>query len=604
MTVNFLKTNKPTGLIFAGVLLSSIAILPKSYNPYLVLKAPILILFLGMTLFFLREKISINDIKKERNFVLGMIFFLTSLTVSGLLSSANSNRIFWGEYDRKNGLYSYLALSLLILVMILIRNELKVLTIFSYIYASAFIMSIYFLCQSLGLNLLNEKFVYGPIVGFFGNPNFTSAFLGIMCAFPIGYIFSKSHKKLPHILVLFFFIALIKQSGSIQGFLLVASSLSLFSILKIMDLKQNRVAVIATSVSILIIGATSLLGLLGLGPLSSFLFRTSAKIRVGYFESAIEMFKSKPLIGIGTDSYGDFFRQFRPDWLIEMIGDGTTNNDAHNVFLHLLSTSGVITFTIFTILNLYCLYRGIRGVVENPKSLELQIIVVGFSSYLLQSLLSINNLGLAIWGWFFMGMILLLTSKKAKLTDSRISSSKPKILKLIGLVSGMALVVLASIGFLRASEEVKLRNYTTNLQIDGSQSYRESKFNELASISNYWINDVTPSLAIQNAFLVLGASEAAEIISRETYRKNPDSRDALWALVEVTQRRGNLERVVELRETLILKEKRAPWVLLEQADTLIRLGRSSEALPLVKEAEMKGADAVRLKEIKLLLTEG
>lgn len=576
------------------------AILPNSYNPYLVMKAPTLFLFLGIAVFFLSKKISTIEIRKEIIFFLGVIFFLVAFTVSGILSTTNPTRIFWGEYDRKNGLYSYLGLSLLIFVMISIKNQLKVFALFRYIYTSAFIMSIYFLCQALGLNLLNEKFVYGPIVGFFGNPNFTSAFLGMMCSFPIGYIFAKSGNKFLHFSVLFLFIGLIKQSGSIQGFLLAASSLAFFSILKIQDFKRSRVAVIATSVSILVFGAASLLGLLGIGPLNSFLSRTSARIRVGYFDSAIEMFKSNPLIGVGTDSYGDYFRQFRPDWLIEMIGDGTTNNDAHNVFLHLLSTSGVFTFTAFTFLNIYCLYRGIRGVIENPMSLELRIIVASFSSYLLQSLLSINNFGLAIWGWFFMGMILLLTSKEEKLNNKRIAGYLPKTTKLIGPVSGIALVALASLGFVRASEEVKLRNYTTNLQVNASQSDKESKFNELASVSNYWINDVAPSLAIQNAFLVLGASEAAELISRETYKTNPDSRDALWALVDITQRRGNLEESVQLRQILIMKEKRAPWVLLEQADTLIRLGRSSQALALIEEAEIKGADIARLNEIKHL----
>ena len=159
--------------------------------------------------------------------------------------------------------------------------------------------------------------------------------------------------------------------------------------------------------------------------------------------------------------------------------------------------------------------------------------------------------------------------------------------------------MITVLGFLRLGEAVKLKSVTANIVIDGSQQYKEQKFAELASISGYWLPDVANSMLIQEAFLNLGASEAAETVSKATYAQNLDSRDALWALVAIQTRRGNFAEAIVLREKLIVKEKESSWVLLDQADSYAELGNRIKAEEYLTRAKNKpDVDAGRVSLIQ------
>ena len=330
-----------------------------------------------------------------------------------------------------------------------------------------------------------------------------------------------------------------------------------------------------------------LLGLLGIGPLGGFLERNSFRIRLGYFESAVSMWANNIVVGVGTDSYGDFFRQVRPDWVIPLIGDSTTSNDAHNTYLNLLATSGFFTFLFYFSLNTYCLYRGFTALKRGTHDIVMVIalaVVIGFQ---LQSLISINHIGLAIWGWLAMGVVFVRSETITRPNKVGPAGSKNRVFQSLYVFLVLTLSVITVIGFLRFSEAAKLKSATANIFIDGSQQYKEQKFAELAGVSSYWIPDVANSMLIQEAFLNIGASEAAETISKATYAKNPDSRDALWALVAIQTRRGNLVEVIALREKLIGKEKESSWVLLDQAESYVEMKNKIKADEYLSKARTK-----------------
>ena len=94
-------------------------------------------------------------------------------------------------------------------------------------------------------------------------------------------------------------------------------------------------------------------------------------------------------------------------------------------------------------------------------------------------------------------------------------------------------------------------------------------------------------MLIQEAFLNIGASEAAETISKATYAINPDSRDALWALVAIQTRRGNFVEAIALREKLIGKEKESSWVLLDQAESYAEIKNKIKADEYLSKARTK-----------------
>jgi tetratricopeptide (TPR) repeat protein len=140
---------------------------------------------------------------------------------------------------------------------------------------------------------------------------------------------------------------------------------------------------------------------------------------------------------------------------------------------------------------------------------------------------------------------------------------------------------------MRLDEGVRLKSAAGNIVVGGTQEYKEQKFAELASVSGYWIPDVANSMIVQEAFLNIGASEAAETISKATYAQNLDSRDALWALVAIQTRRGNFTEAIALREKLIVKEKQSSWILLDQADSFAEIKNRVKAIEFLNKAKTK-----------------
>jgi O-antigen ligase len=581
-------------MLFATTIFS----IPLLSDTYISPKIPVLALALTLLIGSLyRVKRLEWSIDAKIVFVLSALFLISTI-VAGYFSGISTTRLLWGETTRGNGLISYILLILVFLVtskffyLVNVKKFSRLTVLFITFSAS------YFFLQYVGLNLYSESFIYGPMVGFFGNPNFTSSFLGISFALVSGLIIFQSASRYLLLFLAIGIVIVIYLSGSIQGLLLVFFSIAVYGHLYGFHRGIKKSKLLTTSFFTLIISSVVFIGFFGLGPLGEYLERQSLRVRFGYFESAVAMFRSNPLTGVGTDSYGDYFRQFRPEWLIKLIGDATTSNDAHNVYLNILATSGVVPFLFFAALNLIVVYRGVVTVLKGSRDLVLIVSLVILLSFQLQSLISINHIGLSIWGWFAMGVVVSRTqpqiTKEEKDKKVQTVSSLLMLTLVIGLTSSGTIL-----GLQRAFESLKLKSAVSGIVIDADQSYKEAKFLEIANSSGYWVSDVTNSMLIQEAFLNLGASEAAETISEATYLKNEDSRDALWALTAIKTRREKIEEAIVLREKLIIKENGSSWVLLDQAEAFIKVQNKDRSRYYLDLARTKqDVDQVRMADLE------
>jgi O-antigen ligase len=595
-----LKNSDSTATIVFSMMLFATTIfsIPLLSDTYISPKIPVLALTLTLLIGCLyRVKRLEWSIDAKIVFVLSALF-LISTVVSGHFSGISINRLLWGETTRGNGLISYFLLVLVFLTTSKFFYLVNVKLFSRLIVFFIFISASYFFLQYVGLNLYSESFVYGPMVGFFGNPNFTSSFLGMSFAFVLGLIIFQSTSRYPLLILAIGILPAIYLSGSIQGLLLVFFSIAVYSHLYGFHRGIEKPKLLISSIFTLVASSFIFIGFLGLGPLGDYLERRSLRTRFGYFESALLMFRSNPLTGVGTDSYGDHFRQFRPDWLTKLIGDATTSNDAHNVYLNILATSGGITFLLFLALNLLVVFRGVAAVLRGSRDLTLIVSLVVLLNFQLQSLISINQIGLSIWGWFAMGVVFSRTQpqllKKKSSKEVRTASLALMMTLVVGLTSSVTIL-----GSQRVFESLKLKSAVSGIVIDADQSYREAKFLEIANSSDYWLTDVTNSMLIQEAFLNLGASEAAETISEATYLKNQDSRDALWALTAIKTRREKIDEAIVLREKLILKENMSSWVLLDQAEAFIKVKNKEKSRYYLDLASAKkDVDQVRITDLE------
>ncbi len=598
--VNELKgAGTRTTILFSIMLFATtIFSIPLLSDTYILPKIPILalaLILLAAGLYRVKRLAWSTDAKII--FVLSALFLISTI-VTGYFSGIPTTRLLWGETTRGNGLISYFLLVLVFLITSKFFHLVNVKLFSRLIVFFIFFSTSYFFLQYEGLNLYSESFIYGPMVGFFGNPNFTSSFLGMSFAFVLGLIIFQCTSRYPLLILAIGIVPIAYLSGSIQGLLLVFFSIAIYVHLYGFYRGIQRSKLLVSSFFTLVTSSFIFIGFLGLGPLSEFLERQSLRVRFGYFESAVIMFRSNPLTGVGTDSYGDHFRQFRPEWLIKLIGDGTTSNDAHNVYLNILATSGGITFLLFAALNLLVVFRGVAAVLRGSRDLTLIVSLVVLLNFQLQSLISINQIGLSIWGWFAMGVVVSRTqpqvSMKKASKEVRTASLALMMTLVVGLTSSVTIL-----GSQRVFESLKLKSAVSGVVIDADQSYKEAKFLELANSSDYWLTDVTNSMLIQEAFLNLGASEAAETISEATYLKNQDSRDALWALTAIKTRREKIDEAIVLREKLILKENMSSWVLLDQAEAFIKIKNKDKSRYYLDLASAKkDVDQVRITDLE------
>jgi hypothetical protein len=108
------------------------------------------------------------------------------------------------------------------------------------------------------------------------------------------------------------------------------------------------------------------------------------------------------------DSYGDSYKAARPAVaLIDTPGPKVVSNSAHNVFLDIFAYGGWPLFLSYiailgvALTSIVRLFRRSRAF--DPIYVTLTAI---WATYLLQSIISINQIGLAIWGWVTSGALI------------------------------------------------------------------------------------------------------------------------------------------------------------------------------------------------------
>ena len=141
--------------------------------------------------------------------------------------------------------------------------------------------------------------------------------------------------------------------------------------------------------------------MLQIGPLSELLYKSSVSIRGFYWRAGFKMFFSDPLTGVGVDSYGDYFKEFRETQYSLNYGFDLTSTNAHNVPIQFFATGGIFVGISYILINIFILHSAF-GAIKLASERNKPIIVTIFASWLAfqaQSIISIDNIGLTIWGW-------------------------------------------------------------------------------------------------------------------------------------------------------------------------------------------------------------
>jgi O-antigen ligase len=234
--------------------------------------------------------------------------------------------------------------------------------------------------------------------------------------------------------------------------------------------------------------------------------------------------------GVGFDTYGDWFRTLRRSSALVRPGIDTVSNSAHNVFLDIFAFGGLPLVTAYVVILVFVLLSIMRFT-KRHKHFDFYFValVSAWSCFQLQSVISINQVGLAIWGWLLSGAIIAYERITAEHDPNSLEvTSREKLKKgtnseiiSFGLRAGVGFVIGLLIAVPPLSADMKWRS----AQMSGNAVQVESvlKSSYMNPLNSYKF------LEIVGAFEQSNLPETARKLALEAVDFNPHNYES-WRL--------------------------------------------------------------------------
>lgn len=368
-----------------------------------------------------------------------------------LVSGGEKLQQLYGTTGRNTGFFTYLAFSMLFVVSIVSSNKAFLNLFFMTSLAVGAASLAYGVIQALGRDPFVWVGPYSPVFGFLGNPNFQSSLLGILGSIVFAQLLSgvvKTQAKIACLGYLLVTLYVIKETDSQQGFLvlLFGSGIALG-----VYVNQRNKVLGYSYLGLALFGFIAILvGTLNKGPLASLLYKDSVTYRGDYWRAGWKMTLDNPIFGVGLDSYGDWYRRSRTIEATLRRGPDLTTNAAHNVFLDFSAYGGFPLVLIYIALMVLVMVSAVK-VIGRSKGFNAGFVglVAGWVAFQAQSIISINQIGLAIWGWVLSGLIIgyeintrgsevVIQKKTGKIAAKAAQSSAGSVMSMfIGLITGV-----------------------------------------------------------------------------------------------------------------------------------------------------------------------
>lgn len=473
-------------------------------------------------------------------FTASVLSFTAFSLLTNFTSPAPFNLTFYGVNGRNTGFLTYFFFSVFALAGFALSQIDNFKTLLYGFFFAGVVNIVYCLWAWQIGDFIPWNNIYGQILGTFGNPNFIGAFLGMVIVGITSYLLQPNlGLPLRVSLLAINLVAFLEviASRAVQGLVVTFGGLTIVLFFWLRSKVVNRVILPAYVVTVGILGLISILGALQKGPMASIIYKRSVSLRGSYWNAGIEMGRDNLLTGVGMDAYGNNYRRYRSlNAFTDMPGPETVSNAAHNIVIDIFAFGGLpLLFSYLFILGI-TFVSIVRFTIGNK---QFDFIFVAMTSiwlcYQAQSLISINQIGLGIWGWVLSGAIVayeiqdrkkqsdIKKSQGAKTRATEIDDLKSIMTAIAGMVVGIIIALpplKADINWLAALKSQNLDRILLSLE--------PSYFNPTDSARL-----VAAVTGLQNNKL----NKQALDIARQGVRYNPDFTDAwkmLYYLPEVT----------------------------------------------------------------------
>jgi O-antigen ligase len=372
-----------------------------------------------------RDKITFKHF--DSFLLFGLLIFVIIAT---FVSDASLSRSLFGTYGR---LFGAVTSILLILTALYFKYfpEIQMFQVINYLSIAGVISIVYGALQFIGIDPAPWENPYSPIVGFLGNPNFQSSFIGLTVLSLSYFLIAHFSSKLRVMVVLVFQligIFEIIKSGSIQGLFVIG--IGFFTVIAYLSLHRSlNLGIGFLTVTLLPSLTLILFGLNGHGILGPIFSSGTLANRVEYWKSGLQMIKENALFGLGPDQFGTWFRFYRPQSTVDLLGTEVVTDSPHNSIIEFGVSFGFLAMLFYSVLIVYTLFK-ILKIASNSEKLSIEHLVLAavFAGFVGQSLISPNQLGLTIWGWVLLGTLnrVIFVSPKEKIAKARLLDNKKK----------------------------------------------------------------------------------------------------------------------------------------------------------------------------------
>jgi hypothetical protein len=336
-----------------------------------------------------------------------------------------------------------------------------------------------------------------------------------------------------------------------------------------------------------IFGLVAALGTAGFGPLGNALYQYTINLRTWYWRVGVEMGSSSPIFGIGVDSYGDFYREFRPIELIRLTSMDLTVNNAHNTFIQIYATLGIVGLIGLLLPFSIAVPIALREIL-NPSKNEKSIAVIIFLALWAAAAISIDNIAIAVWNWAFLGIMLSFTLRHQNEFAKEKSSKTPKKKELYdwNLLAARALSIVMFLFAWQASSPDRgileeKRNYVAPEDTSANMVQKRNRLLAIGASPFLMEKQVADLASDQNA--IGGGSRSLDLV-KDKVKLFPND-FYLWDQLAVFEENGgSVSKAINARRSqLALDPNHAPvWLI--YANNLVVANRYVEALDALRKA--------------------
>jgi O-antigen ligase len=518
---------------------------------------------------------SINIIKVDKNlkylFVILALFNLVMLIDA--LNTDNTTTAFFGEIQRRNGFLTYFCMSIVLLSSAIFLKFNNIRRLFIAAFLTGLIIGIYGLMQHNGKDFVKWVNNYNSIIGTLGNPNFAAALMAVVATIVFGIAINSSFNliyRLSSLILVGLLLTVIYLSHARQGLISMFVGIGLSMLIYIYS--WNKKIGILSLVGGSLFSIAGILGMLQIGPLTNLLYKPTVSVRGYYWRAGISMMKDNPLFGVGIDRYGAYFKQYRETGYSLSYGMEITSTNAHNTPIQFFATGGIPLGLMYLLMLSFVFYVGVKGLVKS-KGNERLILGSIFSAWVAfhsQSLVSIDNIGISIWGFLLAGAIVALSldilsinepNKNLKITN-RISESKKLFQPILSIMLLIPAIILVSQLHRGESDMFKLKSSFNPTPGADNKVMRDFAIKTLKDpfLNEYSKLDI--AISLENAGYT---TEAIKTI-QDVRTADPRSLDALNLLSLASFQLKDINKAIDYRKEIT---KLDPW----NAENYLQLGR-------------------------------